>query len=229
MLFRSVLTSDPVVAFEETGGSTAGAALTDRAYFIHFPGCQFKMFEQEKIARETSATKYILARNNSTNTWAFASYKAVAAGDLDDATGTTAPGNTLTVFKFLSATNSGDAQNTVGDITWGAGVWAGKQCEWSDLPVGSKIYYCNSKGQPVCQVYGLGQHAIVDGYGKVTDDGSKGMGERTENFVTDMGRIKQIGMAMSYGANAVVDTNGLPRGMVRMWAAFIPPGLPTIQ
>ena len=63
----------------------------------------------------------------------------------------------------------------------------------------------------------------------MTDDGSVGMGQRTENLVTDMGRLKQIGMVMSYGANAVIDTNGIPRGMVRMYAAYNPPGLPEIQ
>ena len=43
------------------------------------------------------------------------------------------------------------------------------------------------------------------------------MGQRTEKTlgVTDMGRLKQIGMVMSCGANAVIDANGIPRGMVR--------------
>lgn len=211
------------------GGSAAAAALTDRAYFIHFPNSQFKMFEQEKIARDTSTTRYVIAKHATQKKWAFASYKVTAAGDLDDATGTIAPANTLTIFKMLSATNAGDALNTLGDITWGAGVFNGLQCEWSDLPVGSKLYPCNSKGQPYVQVYGLGQHAMIDGHGRVTDDGSVGMGQRTENLVTDMGRLKQIGMVMSYGANAVIDTNGIPRGMVRMYAAYNPPGLPEIQ
>ena len=51
---------------------------------------------------------------------------------------------------------------------------------------------------------------MIDGHGRVTDDGNVGMGQRTENLVTDMGRLKQIGMVMSYGANAVIDTNGIP-------------------
>ena len=98
------------------------------------------MFEQEKIARDTSTTRYVIAKHATQKKWAFASYKVTAAGDLDDATGTIAPANTLTIFKMLSATNAGDALNTLGDITWGAGVFNGLQCEWSDLPVGTKLY-----------------------------------------------------------------------------------------
>jgi hypothetical protein len=134
------------------GGSAAAAALTDRAYFIHFPNSQFKMFEQEKLTRDTTTVRYVIAKHATQKKWAFASYKVTAAGDLDDATGTIAPANTLTIFKMLSATNAGDALNTIGDVTWNSGVWANIHCEWSDLPVGSKLYPCNSKGQPYVQV-----------------------------------------------------------------------------
>jgi len=209
------------------GGDATGAAYTDRAYFFHFPNTGVRLFEQTKIARTTDQTKYILAKGAG-KTWAMASYKVTSAGDIDDDGGTIAPGNRLTVFQFLAASASGDAVTTLGDVTWDTGVWSGCHCAWSALPLGAKIYPCNSKGQIYGWAYGLGQHAIMDGYGRITDDGSVGMGQRTTNGIDDMQRLKEIGMVMSYGANAAVDTNGTPRGLVRMACAYNPPGLPTI-
>jgi len=209
------------------GGNTAAAALTDRAYFFNFSATGVRLFEQTKIARTTDQTYYILAKGAG-KTWAMASYKVTSAGDIDDATGTIAPGNRLTTFQFLAAAAAGDAVTTLGDVTWNTGVWANQHCAWSDLTVGAKIYQCNSKGQVYGWATGFGQHAIMDGHGRIKDDGSSGYGERTVSTATDMGRLKGLGMVMSYGANATVDTNGTPRGLVRMACAFNPPGLPTI-
>lgn len=209
------------------GGNATAAALTDRAYFFNFSGTGVRLFEQTKITRTTDQTYYILAKGAG-KTWAMASYKQTSEGDLDDATGTVAPGNRLTTFQFLAAAAAGDAVTTLGDVTWDTGVWADCHCAWSDLAVGAKIYQCNSKGQTYGWATGFGQHAVMDGHGRIKADGSAGYGERTESTATDMGRLKALGMVMSYGANAYVDTNGVPRGLVRMAAAFNPPGLPTI-
>lgn len=59
--------------------------------------------------RKTSNVKYVIAYDATTGKWAFASYKVIPLGDLDTNGGTTADSNTITVYQFLSATNSGAA------------------------------------------------------------------------------------------------------------------------
>lgn len=215
--------------FSLTGGgnSEANKALLNAPYFINFQGARFKAFETQKLAQETSTRKYLLAYNNSTNKWAFGSYTTIPNGDIDAAGGTTCDANVINIDQFLSATNASAAKTTLGDITWNTGVWSGKVCEWSDLPVGSKIWQCNSKGQPYNLVYGLGRHAILDGYGKISDDGSMGMAQRTQE-IQNHGVLAEIGMSMSYGAQAQPNADGIPP-LVMMYAAINPPGLPVIQ
>ena len=215
------------------GNSRRNKAALNAPYFIHFENAGFTAFQQTKLARDTSTVRYIRAYNATTNQWAFASYKVIAAGDINDASGTIAPANTLTIFKMLSATNAGDALNTIGGVTWNTGVWgidaahaSGYHCEWSDLPVGSKIYQCNEYGVCYNIVEALGRHTILDGYGKLPG-GNEGMGQRTQE-IQNHGVFAEIGMQMSYGANMVPNMDGLPSAAI-MYVAINPPGSPVIE
>ena len=65
------------------GGSAAAAALTDHLYFRGFPGAAFTSHEVQKIAQETSNTKYALIQDSATGKFGMISY-------------TTTNGNTIT-------------------------------------------------------------------------------------------------------------------------------------
>lgn len=208
------------------GNSVRNKAALNAPYFINFPNARWKAWEQTLLAQDTSTERYLLAYNASTNKFAFGKYTTITNGDIDSDGGTIAPANTLTVSGFLSATNTGAAANTLGNVTWDTGIWAGKTCEWSDLPVGSQIWPCNSYGQCYMIVEGMGRHALLDGYGKLRGEGTSGMGARTEE-VQNHGVFAEIGMDMSYGANCIPNMDGLP-AVVLMYVAWNPPGAPTI-
>ena len=226
-LGEAVAAGSAAFSLKGGGNSEQNKALLNAPYFINFAGSRFKAFETQKLAQETNARKYLLAYNASNDTWAFGSYTTIPNGDIDDATGTYTDANTISIDQFLSATNASAAKTTLGSVTWDTGVWNGKHCEWSDLPVGSKVWQCNSKGQPYNLVYGLGRHAILDGYGRISGDGSVGMAQRTEE-IQNHGVFAEIGMAMSYGAQAQPNADGIPP-LVLMYCAINPPGLPVIQ
>lgn len=209
------------------GNSLRNKAATNAPYFINFENARWRAWETTKIAQDTSTRRYLLAYNASTNKFAFGSYTTVTNGDIDDATGTVAPANTITVDQFLSATNTDAAKTTLGGITWNTGVWQDKVCEWSDLPVGSKIWQCNSYGQCYQWVEGMGRHALLDGYGRLRGNGTSGMGARTEE-VQNHGVFAEIGMDMSYGCNAIPNMDGLPAAVL-MAVAWNPPGAPVIE
>lgn len=210
------------------GNSLRNKAATNAPYFINFENARWKAWETIKIAQDTSTRRYLLAYNPSNGKFAFGSYTTITNGDIDDATGTIAPANTITVDQFLSATNSGAAKTTLGNIVWTSpGVWTDLLCEWSDLPVGSPIWQCNSSGQCYQIVEAMGRHALLDGYGRLRGAGTSGMGARTEE-VQNHGVFAEIGMDMSYGCNAIPNMDGLP-AVVLMYVAWNPPGAPVIE
>lgn len=226
-LGEAISAGTAVFSIKGGGNSAANKAALNAPYFFAFKGARWKAFEQEKIAAETTNTKYVIAYNATNGKWAFASYKVIPTGDLDTNGGTTADSNTITVYQFLSATNSGAAaKTTVGSVVWDTGIWSGKTCEWSDLPVGSKIYAANAKGQPYNLVYMLGRESLLSGFGRVTADGGTGFGQRTEER-QNAGVFVELGMHLSYGANAIPNVDGIPAFTV-MHVAINPDGLPTI-
>lgn len=219
-------------AFSMKGGRNAnGAALTDRPYFVHFPGARWKAFQRQIIAQETSATKYLLIKNGSTGKFAMFSYTTIPNGDLDDAGGTVADANTITIAvggaNRLGA--AGYGTTTLGRVTYNTGVWEGKHHNWAvdgAIPIGSEVWPCNDKGLPFVDFYGVAKHMIVDGYGMINRQ--VGVGERTVKQDTDHNSKFEWGFNMSYGACAVRDANNIPKGVCRMRAALNVRGLPTI-
>lgn len=196
------------------GGNTTAAALTDRLYTLFFPGAEFTMFEQTKIASESS-TKYLLGRDITTGKFAFMSY-------------TTNNGNKITGVKKLGNGSGGTVINTLGDISWASpGVWANKLLDMNTeaLTVGSPVWPCNSKGQCYRDVYGIAQHCLTQMWGSV--DGTTAMGRRTKNNDDDHQRFAEIGFEEQWGINGVRDANGLYSGIVMATVAWNPDGAPT--
>ncbi len=215
-------------AFSMKGGRNAnGGALTDRPYFIHFPGARWNVFQQEVIAQETSDTKYLLIKNKNTGKFAMFSYTTIPNGNGS----TVADANTITIASG-GANRLGDAGygvTTLGRVTYDSGVWAGKCHDWAvdgAIPVGSEVWPCNDKGQTFTDFYGMSKHMIVDGYGML--DQETALGRRTINKNDDHQSKFEWGFEMSYGATPVLDANGIPKGIVRLRAAWNPRGLPTI-
>lgn len=197
------------------GGNATAAALTDRLYFLFFPGAQFQMFEQTKIAQETSATKYLLARDITTGKFAFMSY-------------TTTNGNTITGVNKLGNASGGTVVNSLGSISWASpGVWANKLLDMNTeaLTVGSPIWPCNAKGQCFVDIYGIAQHCLTQGWGSV--DGTTALGRRTQNHDDDHQRFAEIGFEEQWGINGVRDANGLYNGIIHATVAWNPDGAPT--
>lgn len=202
------------------GGNTTAAALTDRLYFLFFPGAAFTMFEQTKIAQETGTTKYLLARDITTGKFAFMSY-------------TTTDGNTITgVQKLAAAAAGGINVTTLGAITYNSTsnavstAWNGKLLDMDSqaLTVGSPIWPCNDKGQCFVDIEAMGQHAFTQGWGSI--DGVA-LGRRTINNDDDHQRFKEIGFEEQWGINGVRDANGLYSSIVLATVAWNPDGAPT--
>jgi hypothetical protein len=197
------------------GGNTTAAALTDRLYFLFFPGAKFEMFEQTKIAQETGTTKYLLSRDITTGKFMMMSY-------------TTTNGNTITGVKKLGATATGTVATTVGSVAWGSlGVWASKMLDGNSeaLTVGSPIWPCNEKGQCWNDIYGIAEHCLTQMWGSV--DGTTAMGRRTKNNDDDHQRFAEIGFEEQWGINGVRDANGLYNGIIQATVAWNPDGAPT--
>ena len=203
--------------FSLKGGRNAtGAALTDRPYFIHFPGARWRAFEQTVIPQETTDTKYLLVRNKNTNKFAMFSYTTIPNGD----GGATADANTITITGRLGVTGT-SGSTTLGRVTYNTGIWANKHHIWATdgaIPVGSECWPCNDKGQTFVDNYGISKHMIVDGYGMLDQ----------ETALDDHQSKYEWGFEMAYGATSVLDANGIPKGIVRCRTAYNVMGLPVI-
>jgi hypothetical protein len=195
------------------GGNYAAAILTDRLYFQFFPGAEFKMFEQTKIAAETSE-KYLLGRDITTGKFFMISY-------------TTTNGNTITGVKKLGSDNAGTVATTVGSVVYNStAAWNTLMLDarTANITVGSPVWPCNAKGQCFVDIYGIAQHSFTQGWGAI---GDTAMGRRTINNDDDHQRFKEIGFEEQWGINGVRDANGLYSGIVQATVAWNPDGAPT--
>ena len=211
-------------AFTVKGGGNATAALlTDRLFFLFFPGAEFKMFEQTKIVANTAGvgnpTYYLLSRDITTGKFAFMSYQVTN-------------GNTITGVSKLASAAAGTNVTTLGSITFSTGAaptgtpWAGKLLDFDSeaLTIGSPIWPCNAKGQCFVDIEAMGQHALTQGWGAI--DGVA-MGRRTKNNDDDHQRFQEIGFEEQWGINGVKDANGLFSSILMATVAWNPDGAPT--
>ena len=173
-----------------TGGGSTTAAAIDRDYFEFF-----SLFSWTFISQLTgtvgSGTRYFAIINKTDGKVSFFSY-----------TGNTGP--LLTGLTRLGSTTAGDYATTVGDVTWNSGAFTvaadsqGYQgVSEGAIASGSLIVECNSKGVPICRGLGLGEMALVAGYGKLPN--GKSMANRT-NYEAPHGQAIANGIEVSYGA-----------------------------
>lgn len=203
------------------GGSAAAAALTDRLYFQLFPNAQFKQFEIEKIAADTSTERYLLIRNLT------ASAAGGDAGKFGMYAYQVNDGNKITLTKALRSTDSTSGKidkTTVGNVTWGVAPWTTDYLT-DQHAIGSEIIPCNSYGQPYVAGYALADECLYSAYGSI--EGRLAMGRRTFEL-RDHEREKEIGMDMAWGCQATQDANGLENRFAVIYGSYNPAGLPVI-
>jgi len=134
------------------GGDPVSAAITKKAYFKYFKNFAYRFLLDQTLAQDGN-TYYVMIVNppndaSNPNKWGFYSYT----------TGNN--GNTITTTGRLAGTASGQAQTTLGGVTWNPTI------NTTEHPAGAQILQCNAKGQ----IYGyslmLGRRAARRGYGK---------------------------------------------------------------
>lgn len=202
------------------GASAAAAALTDHLYFRFFPGAAFTSHEVTKITQETSGTKYCLIQDKTTGKFGMFSY-TLTNGNTIPALLTDASNNVL----HLGATTSDARRATLGNVTYDSGVWAGKHTQ--SFAIGSKVVPCNSYGQPFVRLWGLGQDALMHGFGAVMN--GSGAGKITINNDDNMQLIFQPGFEEQYGITTQINANSVPTGLVMAYAAYNIDGMPQIE
>ena len=160
--------------------ATAAAITPLRNYFENFSRFTYTPINGVTSSYAPRATYgYCAIIDATTGAWSFFRY-------------TTNGGNTLTGVKRLGSTSSGDYLTTLGDVTWGTAPYLtaadgnGFQgVSEGAIASGSVIYETNSKGVPLCFGLGLGEMALVAGYGKVPINGGasfKTMANRTNYY-----------------------------------------------
>jgi len=132
-------------------------------------------------------------------------------------------GNQLTGVKRLGSVAEGDYLTTVGDVTWSTAAANSTGVGWSTsadgngflglsegaIAAGSKIYETNSKGVPLGYGFGLGEMALVCGYGRIALPGNgtaKGI-HRTE-WVMPHNQAFSKGIETCYGTAAFKRPDG---------------------
>jgi len=146
------------------GGNAAAAADSTILYFKYFPNFAYSFIgNTDPTAGGTtnltqdSDTHYFLIVNPPN-----APTDPNKIGIYSYTTGNN--GNTITVTGQLAPTASGIAKTTIGNVTWGQGVWTNITTQTH--PVGALIFPCNANGQVFGDTLMLGKRAAYRGYGK---------------------------------------------------------------
>lgn len=147
--------------------------------------------------------------------------------------------NQLSGLKRLGSASTNDSLTTIGDMTWNSGPWlvAGDNGGYlgvseAIIPVGSKIYEVNSKGVPIAYGFGLGEMALVCGYGMVPVPASNGASFKTAAMRTEYmaphGQAFAEGIQVAYGVAPFLRPDGLGQNFVTEIFARKIPGMPII-
>lgn len=146
-------------------------------------------------------------------------------------------GNQLTGVTFLGSTTTGDYNTTVGAVTWNTGSYLTAADGSGYLGVsdgvfgsGSIMVEANNKGVPVCFGFGLGEMAVVSGYGNVPmKDGSgmKPMANRTQ-YTGPHNQAFANGMEVCWGTAAFKRPDGVTPNFVLEVFARAMDGIPVI-
>ena len=173
-----------------TGGGSASAAAVDRDYFEFFSLFSWTYINQSS-ATLGSGTRYFLVIDKTSGLVSFFSF-----------TGNTGP--KLTGLTRLGSTSTGNYATTIGNVTWNTGVWTtaadgnGFQgITEGAIASGSLILEANANGVPLVRGLGMGEMALVAGYGKLPN--GKSMASRT-NYIAPHGQAYANGIEISYGS-----------------------------
>lgn len=195
------------------GGSAAAAAITNIDYFRFFPNFAFEFMPLDIFVPGTTE-QYLLVvnpRNATVDPGKIGMYAYTTGNN----------GNKITITKRLAAVQNGPvALNTVGSVTYNAGVWAGLHTEVH--PIGSTIVLCNAKGVPIGDTVMFGAQAMLRGYGKYRNKRTQWLVDgdfETRKYITTV-----------FGQQLRKNVNGKYPGYVRLRHALRYPelGLPTV-
>ncbi len=146
-------------------------------------------------------------------------------------TGNTGP--LLTGLTRLGSATTGDYSTIVGSVTWNSGAWTiaadgmGFQgITEGAINSGSLIIETNAKGVPIFRGLGLGEMALVAGYGKLPN--GKSMASRT-NYIAPHGAAFANGIEVSYGAAAFKRPDTLTPNYVLYVGARSQYGMPVVS
>lgn len=125
-------------------------------------------------------------------------------------------GYSLTLTGQLGPNVNAFQNTTIGSVTYNAGVWAtalnGGNIITTSHPVGSTIYQCNAKGQPIGFSNFFGKGGIYRGYGM----------ERAKRGVTMFqgDTVKQLFIMSTFGQLPRTDTRGRTPAAFGLWHAI---------
>lgn len=197
------------------GGDAAGAALTDRLYFLAFSNAAYTGFEGTKRAAVTNVRRQVMIKSGDTGLFGFYSFLVNN-------------GNKLTMDERLRAVGGTGIAKTIltgATIEWGVAPWTANYLTDSH-PEGSEIYEVNSKGVPICYSYMLADEALITGYGSFED--GLAMGNRTEEK-QDHGRLYAVGIDAIWGCKAIPRTDGKINGYILIESGFKVDGMPDVD
>ncbi|EDY16918.1 hypothetical protein CfE428DRAFT_5547 [Chthoniobacter flavus Ellin428] len=207
----------PTAATIDGGGSTAKATATPLRNFFEF----FSLYAYSPINRVSRTynarpTGYTSPLGNSLGNKGFFVIIDSVTGLASFFSYTGNNGNTLTGVVRLGSTTTGDYNQNVGDVSWNTGAWLTTADGAGFLGVsegaiaaGSKIYETNSKGVPLGYGFGMGEMALVCGYGRIALPGNsfaKGI-HRTE-WVMPHNQAFSKGIETCYGTAAFKRPDG---------------------
>jgi hypothetical protein len=217
----------PTAATLDGGGSSAAAAVTPpRNYFEFWSLYNYTPINgvAQTYSPHGSSIAYGAIQNPTTGHIGFFSY-----------TGNT--GNTLTGVVFAGGATAGDYSSAaIGNVTYGTAPWTTTAdgagfAGISDggFPSGSKMWEVNSKGVPLAFGFGLGEMALVCGYGRVplANGGFKTKANRTF-YQAPHGQAYANGIEVCYGTAAYKRPDGLTPNFVLNVFARAVPGFPVI-
>lgn len=212
------------------GGSSTKAAATPRRNFFEF----WSLFAYTPI---NGVTRTFNARSSSI-AYGVIIDKTVGGGKVGFFSYTGNTGNQLTGVTFLGSTTTGNYNTAVGNVTWNAGAWltAGDGAGFlgvSDgvFASGSFMMEANSKGVPLAFAFGLGEMAVVSGYGNVPLKDGTGRTAPMAHRLDYSGPYNQAfgtGMEVCWGTAAFKRPDGITPNYVLEIFARAHPSMPVI-
>lgn len=202
-----------------TGGGSSTAAAVDRDYFEFF-----SLMPYIPIGSITqtvgTAPRYFLIIDKVSGKVSFFSY-----------TGNTGP--LLTGLTRLGSVTTGDYNTTIGSVTWNSGAFLiaadgmGYQgVTEGAIASGSLILEANAKGVPIFRGIGMGEMALVAGYGKLPN--GKAMASPT-NYSAPHDQAFADGIEISYGMSAFKRPDNNTPNYVVYTGARQQQGLPVVS